>query len=138
MAREYTITDVREITPVYVDIKKAVEAGRAVRVSIRSMATKTKRQLGYYRKVVLPIIQEGMREHGNRLSLDEVNQFLNERFFCHIKTISWVRNGAEFFAQIRTPRSKSGATRDEMSQFIDDCREFASVELGKYIPDPNK
>ena len=136
MAREYTITDVREITPLYVDIKKAVEAGRAVRVSVRSIATKTKKQLAYYRSVVLPIIQEGMREHGNRLSLEEVNQFLNERFFYHIKTISWVRNGAEFFAQIRTTRSKSGATINEMSQFIDDCREFSLEELGRPIPDP--
>jgi len=136
MAREYTITDTREITPLYMDIKKAVDAGRAVKVSVRSVATKTNRQLGYYWSVVVPIIQAGMREQGNDLSQVEVNQFLNERFFCHIKTISWVRNGAEFFAQIRKPRSKSGATMDEMSAFIEKCRHFSSEELGKYIPDP--
>lgn len=136
MAREYTITDTREITPLYVDIKKAVEAGRAVKVSVKSVATKTNKQLGYYWSVVVPIIQEGMREQGNELSQVEVNQFLNERFFCQIKTISWVRNGAEFFAQIRKPRSKSGATKDEMSEYIDKCRKFSSEELGKYIPDP--
>lgn len=136
MSREYTITDKREITPLYVDIKKAVEAGRAVKVSVRSVATKTNEQLGYYWAVIVPKIQEGMREQGNELSQVEVNQFLNERFFCQIKTISWVRNGAEFFAQIRKPRSKSGATKDEMSEYIDKCREFASLELGKYIPDP--
>lgn len=136
MAREYTITDTREITPLYVDIKKAVEAGRAVRVSVRSVATKSNEQLGYYWAVIVPKIQEGMREQGNELSQVEVNQFLNERFFCQTKTISWVKNGAEFFAQLRKPRSKSGATKDEMSQFIDECIRFANTELGVFIPEP--
>lgn len=138
MAREYTITDTREITPLYVDIKKAVETGRAVKVSVRSVATKSNEQLGYYWAVIVPKIQAGMREQGNELSQVEVNQFLNERFFCQLKTISWVKNGAEFFAQIRKPRSKSGATKDEMSQFIDDCIRFANTELGVFIPAPNE
>ena len=138
MAREYTITDTREITPLYVDIKKAVDAGRAVKVSVRSVATKSNEQLGYYWAVIVPKIQAGMREQGNELSQVEVNQFLNERFFCQLKTISWVKNGAEFFAQIRKPRSKSGATKDEMSQFIDDCIMFANTELGVFIPAPNE
>lgn len=136
MAREYTITDTREITPLYVDIKKAVESGRSVRVSVKSIATKSNEQLGYYWAVIVPKVQQGMREQGNELSQVEVNQFLNERFFCKVKTISWVKNGAEFFAQIRKPRSKSGATKDEMSEFIDQCIRFANTELGIYIPEP--
>lgn len=136
MAREYTITDTREITPLYVDIKKAVEAGRAVKVSVRSVATKSNEQLGYYWAVIVPKIQEGMREQGNELSQVEVNQFLNERFFCQTKMISWVKNGVEFFARLRKPRSKSGATKDEMSQFIDECIRFANTELGVFIPEP--
>ena len=86
----------------------------------------------------MPKIQEGMREQGNELSQVEINRFLNERFFCKVKTISWVKDGAEFFAQLRTPRSKSGATKDEMSAFIDECIRFANTELGVYIPAPNE
>ena len=46
MSREYTILDTREIVPLYVDIKKAVEAGRAVKVSVRSVSTKSMSNLG--------------------------------------------------------------------------------------------
>lgn len=138
MAREYTITDTRAITPLYVDIKRAVEAGRAVKVSVRSVATKTLPQLGYYHAVVVPTVQEGMREHGNIMSRQEVDQFLTERFFYKIKTISWVSNGAEFFAQMRKPRSKSGATQDEFSDFLEKCCTFSREELGKPIPLPKK
>ena len=37
MAREYTITDTREITPLYVDIKKAVEQGATSFKEVKQM-----------------------------------------------------------------------------------------------------
>lgn len=136
--KTYEIATQREIIPLYVDIKKALDKGRAVRVEIKSTASKTTDQLGYYWGVVLPRIQQGMQENGNELSLAQINQMLNEKFFCITNTASWTdANGVQHVHVIRTARSKSGATKDEMARFLDEVIRWASVELGVYIPDPN-
>ena len=136
--KTYEIATQREIIPLYVDIKKALDKGRAVRVEIKSTASKTTDQLGYYWGVVLPRIQQGMQENGNELGLAQINQMLNEKFFCITNTASWTdANGVQHVHIIRTPRSKSGATKDEMARFLDEVIRWASVELGVYIPDPN-
>lgn len=136
--KTYEIATQREIIPLYVDIKKALDKGRAVRVEIKSTASKTTDQLGYYWGVVLPRIQQGMQENGNELGLAQINQMLNEKFFCITNTASWTdAKGVQHVHVIRTPRSKSGATKDEMARFLDEVIRWASVELGVYIPDPN-
>lgn len=136
--KTYEIATQREIIPLYVDIKKALDKGRAVRVEIKSTASKTTDQLGYYWGVVLPRIQQGMQENGNELGLAQINQMLNEKFFCITNTASWTdAQGVQHVHVIRTPRSKSGATKDEMARFLDEVIRWASVELGVYIPDPN-
>ncbi len=136
--KTYEIATQREIIPLYVDIKKALDKGRAVRVEIKSTASKTTDQLGYYWGVVLPRIQQGMQENGNELGLAQINQMLNEKFFCITNTASWTdAQGVQHVHVIRTPRSKSGATKDEMARFLDEVIRWASMELGVYIPDPN-
>ena len=138
MAREYIISHQSEITPLYVDIKKAVDIGRVVRVSVKSAASKTKEQMAYYRVAVLPKVREGMRQHGNELSLAEVNQLLNDMFFSREKSVCWTdKNGNQHLVILRTARSKSGATIDEMSEFIDRVITWAEEELGVTVPPPN-
>ena len=136
--KEYHIAVQRELTPLYVDIKKMLEKGRAVNVKVTSQATKTKEQLGYYWAVVLPRVQQGLKEFGNELSLAEVNAFLNDKFFCKTKTVLIKRGINEYVYTIRTPRSKSGATIDEMSEFIDKVIRWAAEDLGVYIPSPDE
>lgn len=139
MAKAYEIACVQEIVPLYVDIKKAVEAGRMVHVEVKTAASKTTEQMGYYRKVVLPRVRDGLKEQGNEhMSLADVNQLLNEKFFHTVKTIIWKKGNDIHTHQIVTPRSKSGATKDEMSQFIDDVIRWAALDLGVHIPDPAK
>lgn len=139
MAREYFISCQTEITPLYVDIKKAVDIGRVVKVEVKSAASKTREQLGYYRKIVLPAVREGMRLQGNELSLAEVNQLLNEMFFSKEKSVVWTdRDGNQNMRILRTTRSKSGATIDEMSEFLDRVIRWAAEELCVSIPDPRK
>lgn len=136
--KTYEIATQREIVPLYIDIKKALDKGRAVRVEIKSTASKTTDQLGYYWGVVLPRIQQGMQENGNELGLAQINQMLNEKFFCITNTASWTdAKGVQHVHVIRTARSKSGATKDEMARFLDEVIRWASMELGVYIPDPN-
>lgn len=136
--KEYHIAVQRELTPLYVDIKKLLDKGRAVNVKVTSAATKTKEQLGYYWAVVLPRVQQGLKEFGNELSLAEVNAFLNDKFFCKTKTVLIKRGINEYVYTLRTPRSKSGATIDEMSEFIDKVIRWAAEDFGIYIPSPDE
>lgn len=137
MSKKYIIGTPKQIVPLYVDIKKAVEKGRVVTVEVKSAATKTKEQLGYYWSVVIPAIQQGMREHGNELSQAQVNEILNYKFFSNIKTVSWVgKNGIQYVHQLEVKRSKSGATKDEMSTFLDQVIRWAGENLGVEIPMP--
>lgn len=136
--REYTISTPKQIVPLYVDIKKAVDKSRVVKVTVRSVATKTNEQLGYYWAVVLPAIQETLREQGNEMSLAEINEMLNEMFFSTVKTVSWVsKDGVQTVHQLRKKRSKSGATIDEFAYFLDQVIRWAQTELGVYIAPPN-
>ncbi len=136
MARVYEIACQREIMPLYVDIKKALDKGRMVEVSVRSKATKTREQLGYYWEVVLPRVRQGLEQDGNEISLAEVNQFLNEKFFYHLKTVTWKVGRDEHQHTILSPRSKSGASKDEMSAFLDKVIRWAQCDLGVEIPLP--
>ena len=136
MARTYEIACQKEIIPLYVDIKKALDKGRLIEVSVRSKASKTKEQLGYYWEVVLPRVRQGLEQDGNEMSLVEVNQFLNEKFFYKLKTVTWKVGNDEHQHTILTPRSKSGASKDEMSQFLDKVIRWAQVDLGVEIPLP--
>ena len=135
--KEYTISVQKQIVPLYVDLKTAIEKGRVVKVSVRSLATKTNEQLGYYWAVVLPAIQQALREQGNEMSLAEINNMLNDMFFSTVKTISWVgKNGAQYVHQLKVKRSKSGATKDEFAYFLDKVIRWAAQELGIYIAPP--
>lgn len=138
MAKTYEIAVQRELTPLYLDLKKALDKGRAVRVEVKSVASKTREQLGYYWGVVLPRVRQGLGEFGNEMSLAEVNQFLNDKFFFDEKTVIWRRGGDEFVQTVRTPRSKSGASKDEMSAFLDKVIRWAAMDLSADIPSPEE
>ena len=138
MSKTYEIAVQREINVLYQDILSAIKKGRAVKVEVKSLSSKTKEQLGFYWGIVLPRIQQGMEEHGNEMSLAEINQFLNDKFFCNVKTVVWKKGLDEHIHTVRIPRSKSGATIDEMSEFIERVIRWASVDLGVYIPSPNE
>ena len=137
--KEYTISVARQIVPLYVDIKQAIEKGRVVKVAVKSAATKTNEQLGYYHVVVLPAIRAELKQQqGNEMSEAEVNQMLNEMFFSTVKTVSWVgKDGTQYVHQLKKARSKSGATKDEFAYFLDQVIRWAQTELGVEIPPPN-
>lgn len=137
MSKNYQIACQKELNALYVDCKKALDKGRMIDVAVKTTATKTQPQLGYYWDVILPRLQKGVREHGNEMSLAEINQMLNTLFFCKVKTITWKdKTGVQHAHILKTPRSKSGASKDEMSQFIDQVIRWANTELGIFIPEP--
>ena len=136
--KEYHIAVQREITPLYMDILNAVKAGRAVNVKLTTAATKTKAQLGYWHAVIVPHVREGLYRMGNEMTHAEVNKFLNDMFFYTSKTVIIKRGLNEYCYTLRTPRSKSGATQDEMSDVIEKVRRWSATDLGFYIPAPNE
>ncbi len=136
MARVYEIACQREIIPLYVDLKKALDKGRLLEVSVRSKASKTHEQLGYYWEVILPRVRAGLLADGNEMSLAEVNEFLNQKFFYRLKTVTWKVGKDEHQHTVLSPRSKSGASKDEMSAFLDKVIRWAQGDLGVEIPLP--
>jgi len=139
MSKIYEIACQKEIMPLYVDLKKALDKGRLLTVEVKSKASKTKEQLGYYWDVVLPRLQQRMREDGNELSLAQINQLLNERFFCVTKTVDWKDpQGVQHVHVIRTAKSKSGASKDQMAEFLDSVIRWAATDLNVFIPEPVK
>lgn len=138
MAKTYEIACQRELNGLYLDALAALKKGRALRAEIKSLSSKTTAQLGWYWGVVLPRVQQGLEEQGNELSLAEVNAFLNDKFFFTQKTVCWKAGGNEFVQAVRTPRSKSGASKDEMSAFLDKVIRWAAQDLGVFIPSPDE
>ena len=136
MSKVYEVAVQRELNEVYLDALKALEKGRALKIEVKSVATKTKNQLAYYWSVVLPRVQQGLEEQGNEMSIYEVNRFLNEKFFFTSKTVCWKKGKDEYVQVIRTARSKSGASKDEMSAFLDKVIRWANMDLGIFIPEP--
>jgi len=135
--KQYVISVKQQIVPLYVDLTKAIEKGRVVKVEVKSVASKTNEQLGYYHTAVLGAIQEGLREQGNEMSQAEINEMLNEMFFSTVKTVSWIgKDGVQYVHQLKQRRSKSGATIDEFSRFLDQVIRWANTELGVYVAPP--
>ena len=136
MAKTYEIVVQREINELYQDILKAIKKGKAVKAEVKSLSTKTKEQLGFYWAIILPRIQQGMQEQGCEMSLVEINQFLNDKFFCNVKVVTWRKGNDEYVHTIRIPRSKSGASEDEMSEFLDKVIRWAATDMSVDIPQP--
>lgn len=137
MSKTYEVSVPRELTLMHVELRKMIDRGRALHVEVKSQATKTQKQLGYWHGVVVPRVREGLYQQGNEMSHAEVNTFLNELFYSKSKTIVIKRGLDEHVYTLRTPRSKSGATKDEMSAVIDKVIRWAATELVTIIPPPN-
>lgn len=129
MARKYEIAVQRELNQLYLDLKNALEKGRAVHVEVKSVATKTQDQLGYYWAHILPRAQAKFREDGAIVSLSFINAFFNDLFFSN----------EHYFKRrvIKEVRSKSGASKDEMSEFLAQVIEWC-VENGIEIQSPQE
>lgn len=127
MAKCFEIATKKELAGLCVEIDKALQKGRIVKCEVKSISSKTMPQLGYYWNVILPRTQAKFREEGNIYSLSQINDFFNDLFF--FKEI--IVNGRI----IKKTRSKSGASKDEMSSFIDSVIRWCA-EWGIYIPEP--
>lgn len=130
MAKEWIITNNQELNQCFQEIYAVLNKAHKVKVQASSMRTKSKQQLGYYWAVILPTLTDYINETGQcsiKVSKSDVNEMLNKRFFYEE-----VRVGNEIE---RITKSKSGATMEQMKEFIDNVIVFCT-NLGVFIPPP--
>lgn len=130
MAKEWIITNNQELNQCFQEIYAVLNKAHKVKVQASSMRTKSKQQLGYYWAVILPTLTKHINETGvvgMKVSKSDVNEILNRKFFYQEVMI----NGE----MVRIPKSKSGATLEQMREFIDNVLDYCT-NLGVYVPPP--
>lgn len=118
---EKIITDKQELVNLYVKMSEKLKKEGVIKVEIKSMKTKTNKQLGYYWSTVVPTITRELNERGlasARLTEADINEVLNRKFFANHVVIDGEMQDV--------PRSKASATKEEMSQFLEDVLMWAS------------
>lgn len=128
MSKRFDISNENELMPMVKEIMGALAKGRFVVCDVKSKSSKSLEQLGYYHGVILPRVQAKFREDGNIYSLAELNDFFNDLFYFEEVTIAG--------RIIKRSKSKSGATKEEMSEFINNVLIWCG-EQGISIPEPN-
>lgn len=88
-------------------------------------------QNGYYWSVVVPMITEAVNEYGNEWTNDDTHEFLKSRF--NNREVE-MKNGVI----VSLPQSTTGMDTAEFSRYIDEVKQWSSVVLGLYIPEPNE
>ena len=118
---EKIITDKQELVNLYVKMSEKLKKEGVIKVEVKSMKTKTNKQLGYYWSTVVPTITRELNERGlasARLTETDINEVLNRKFFLNHVVIDGEMQDV--------PRSKASATKEEMSQFLEDVLLWAS------------
>jgi hypothetical protein len=94
---------------------------------------KTLPQMGYYRAEIQKKCAIGLTENGwNGVDEDIAHEFLKRRFFA--KNMVNPETGEVF----EDAKSLADASKEEMSEFIDNCIVFIETELGTYIQSPEE
>ena len=118
---EQIITDKQQLVNLYMKMHEKLKKEGVIKVSIKSMKTKTNEQLGYYWSAVVPTITKELNERGlasAMLTEADVNEVLNRKFFTENVVIDGEMQSL--------PRSKAEATKEEMSKFLEDVLMWAS------------
>lgn len=90
---------------------------------------KTKKQLGYYYGVIIPIAANGFRARGNFTDEERTDYLLRMELFNEV--IHDAHGGV-----VKFPCAIQDASKAEMSKYIDDCINWCAIELGVVIPAP--
>lgn len=132
MAKEWIITSKEELSQCFQEVFFVLRKTRRVKVVASSIRSKTKNQLGYYWGVILPALTNYINETGQcsiTVTKSDVNEMMNKKFFYEEVLV-----GGEME---RVAKSKSGATADQMRQFIDNVIDYCT-NIGVFIPPPEE
>lgn len=130
MSKEWIIRNQDDLNQCFKEIYFVLNKTKIVKVTAASMRSKSRNQLGYYWSTILPALTDFFNEigqAGTKLSKSDVNEILNRKFFYSEVIIDG--------EMVRIPKSKSGATMEQMKEFIDNVICYAT-HLGVFIPPP--
>lgn len=128
--KEFIIREKYDLYDAMEEIMEVWKVSKLVKIQASSVRSKSKNQLGYYWAVILPTLTKHINETGvvgMKVSKSDVNEILNRKFFYQEVMI----NGE----MVRIPKSKSGATLEQMREFIDNVLDYCT-NLGVYVPPP--
>lgn len=128
--KEWIITSKDELNKCFQEIYFVLNKSKKVRVQASSIRSKSQNQLAYYWGVILPALTDFFNETGQcsmKISKSDVNEIMNRKFFYQEVLVDG--------EMVRIPKSKSGATMEQMHKFIDNVMDFCT-NLGIFIPPP--
>lgn len=87
----------------------------------------------YYWGIVLPLVRDGFEELGDRVTNEQVHEFLKGKFLPSVEIVK--EDTAEI---VRIPGSTTILTTSQAMDYYAQIQQFAAEFLGVYIPDPNE
>ena len=115
--------------------KKELETFEGCTVTLTVHKKKNKRsnaQNAYYWGVVVPLVQEGVRDMGEKLTAEQIHEMLKR------ECLKGELVNTETGHIVNFARSTTGLTTVEFMDFVDDIHQFAAEFLNLQIPDPNE
>lgn len=128
--KEYIIREKYDLYDAMEEILEVWKVSKIVKIQASSVRSKSKNQLGYYWAVILPTLTKHINETGvvgMKVSKSDVNEILNRKFFYQEVMIN--------DEMVRISKSKSGATLEQMREFIDNVLDYCT-NIGVYVPPP--
>lgn len=105
--------------------------GRQIVLEVRQSRKRSNQQNRYYWGAMLPIVQQGMKELGVIVSIEQTHELLKFRF---LKS-EYVTNDGEI---IQTIRSTTELSPPEFNDYIEYIKQWSAEYLNIVIPDPNE
>lgn len=134
MGRDFCIVTIESckittMTP-FVKMLWGLKDGR-YKIEANTYSQRTLPQNRYYWGLVIPMIQQGLKDMGTEVNKEEVHEFLKSRFNYQ----EVINKGTGEYVTI--PKSTAGLNKEQFSQYIEKIQQFASEFLNIVIPDPN-
>lgn len=95
-----------------------------------SLNKRSNQQNRYYFGLVVPLVQQGIKDLGTELTKEETHEFLKARF-----NLSDLTN-KETGESISIPISTTRLNKEQFGEYIEKIQRFASEFLNVVIPDP--
>jgi hypothetical protein len=108
-------------------------SGKQVSIEVtKKINQRSSPQNRYYFGCVLPIVRDGFKDLGHKLSIEDTHLFLKNRFL----EVDMVSEDGELIG--KEIRSTKDLTKAEFGDYISEIQMFASEILNVYIPDANE
>lgn len=112
-----------------VELFKGLKDGRYI-IEVNSYDRRTSPQNRYYFGLVIPIIQQGIKDLGHDLTKDETHEFLKSKFNL-IEVVN--KNTGEYEL---IPQSTTRLNKEDFSAYIEKIQRWSAEFLQIVIPDP--